>query len=216
MAKKARTESLPVIAFSSLPDNVAVVVPNNEALDFSFGDLTHDFVSTPVPGNDMVTRGFDSFFTDTPFNIVPVHETSDVSSDEENPTNKSLPVHIPTSPLSTDGLSSVASPECVLKTEDVNSSSKTDAGLTQKRQTDRAARNRESSRRAREKAKNRFRALENDNIVLREMVRRMRIQNESLITQVDRANDLQQSCTMCRYNTAMSQQPGGTAPALRG
>lgn len=72
----------------------------------------------------------------------------------------------------------------------------------QKRQADRAARNRESSRRAREKAKNRFRNMEMENFNLRDMVRNLRLQNEYLQAQYERATAIQHSCHSCRYKFA--------------
>lgn len=74
--------------------------------------------------------------------------------------------------------------------------------MYQKRQAERAARNRESSRRAREKAKHRFRSLELDNFNLRETVRQLRMQNELLQGQYERISVIQQSCHVCRYKSS--------------
>lgn len=74
-----------------------------------------------------------------------------------------------------------------------------------KRQADRAARNRESSRRAREKAKTRFRNLELDNYNLRETVRNLRMQNDYLHAQLEHNSAVQQSCQNCRCKTTALQ-----------
>lgn len=79
--------------------------------------------------------------------------------------------------------------------------------LFQRRQAERAARNRESSRRAREKAKHRFRTLEMDNFNLRETVRTLRMQNEYLHAQFERLASIQQGCHICRYKTVAIPPP---------
>lgn len=79
--------------------------------------------------------------------------------------------------------------------------------LFQRRQAERAARNRESSRRAREKAKHRFRTLEMDNFNLRETVRTLRMQNEYLHAQFERLASIQQACHICRYKTVAIPPP---------
>lgn len=77
----------------------------------------------------------------------------------------------------------------------------------EKRMADRAARNRESSRRAREKAKQRLRALENQNHSLLDMVQYFRSQNEALFSQLHRARTMQQNCSMCSYNNGGQTPP---------
>lgn len=85
--------------------------------------------------------------------------------------------------------------------------SKISQEIFQKRQAERAARNRESSRRAREKAKHRFRTLEMDNFNLRETVRTLRMQNEYLQAQFERLASIQQGCHICRYKTVVVSPP---------
>lgn len=85
--------------------------------------------------------------------------------------------------------------------------SKLSQELFQRRQAERAARNRESSRRAREKAKHRFRTLEMDNFNLRETVRTLRMQNEYLHAQFERLASIQQGCHICRYKTVAIPPP---------
>lgn len=214
-SKKPRLDPIPTIAFSSLSEDVSVEVPHQDALDFSFGELTQEFVSTPVPGNEILTNGLESFFSDTPVNALMLKQTSQKPSDEEKKADKPSSDKIPFTTLRPGSPSSAISSDCEQKPAPVKQFSNIDTESFQKRQADRAARNRESSRRAREKAKNRFRALETDNMALRDMVQRLRMHNEHLITQLDRVTIMQQSCTMCRYNAAMAQQPGCRDTTLR-
>ncbi len=81
----------------------------------------------------------------------------------------------------------------------------------EKRMADRAARNRESSRRAREKAKQRLRALENQNRSLLDMVQHFKLQNEQLYSQLHRAQAIQQNC-MCSFN-ASAVMNGAAVPS---
>lgn len=221
--KKQRLDPEAALNFNALTEEVSVEIPVTYPIDFNFSELAHEFVSTPVPGNEISSHTFESFFTDPPLNTIPSHETSEISSDNDKPdcntnsksskskSSESTAAKVASSPVSSDSQDKPGE-------EPSSSPTKNQSDPHQKRQADRAARNRESSRRAREKAKNRFRALESDNMALREMVRRFRMQNEHLLTQLDRANVMQQSCTMCRYNAAMAQQPNcqpSSSSALR-
>lgn len=206
LAKKQRTEPIEAIPFSPLHEEVAVDVVPSYSIDFNFGELAHEFVSSPVAGNDLPVHGFDSFFADTPLNILSVNETSELSSDEEKREVQAKVDEEPSTWVCQEVMRQEASPESVQNSSSVVSDPKSEADSNQKRQADRAARNRESSRRAREKAKNRFRMLENDNRALQEMERRLRTQNDHLIAQLNRAQVMQQSCPMCKYNAAMAQQ----------
>lgn len=228
--KKPRTDGNTNITFASLTeeDPVELKLPTAEDVEFNFGELAHEFVSTPVPGN------YDYLFGDLPMNIVPVNEVSDVSDEEKSsagannskqedgltggnaeaePVAPAVPQH-EQAPMQT-GCVTRGTGECPSTTNTTNTntapSEEANSGSANeesnlKRQADRAARNRESSRRAREKAKSRLRSLEADNMALRDMVRRFKMQNDHLLTQLDRASVMQQSCTMCRYNAAMAQQ----------
>jgi len=196
--KKPRTDAPSAISFPTVTEDAPVELQQSYPVEFNFGELAHEFVSTPVPGNDLNANAFDSLFSDIPLNIVPVNYVSDVSDEEKPVTVKAESQVVPSSPLSSENNAE--------KSDATNSSSQNDDS-NQKRQADRAARNRESSRRAREKAKSRLRSLEADNMALRDMVRRFKMQNDHLLSQLERTNAIQQSCTMCRYNAAMVQQP---------
>lgn len=192
----------------------------------SFGELTQDFVSSTVPGVDLPANCFDTFFRDVNIDIVPMINESDISTQQNNNTIKTTTVttntintntitkenkqeksdtlipELPSSPLSSGGMSKPNDDNPV----SLPSSSQKSIDGSQKRQADRAARNRESSRRAREKAKTKVKNLESDNMGLNEMVRRLQVENAHLLSQLERANVLQQSCTVCRYHAALSQQ----------
>lgn len=66
--------------------------------------------------------------------------------------------------------------------------------IQRKRQLDRAARNRESSRRAREKAKRRFRQMEIENIHLHQVIQALQIQNKQLHQQLNSNIRLKTNC----------------------
>lgn len=66
--------------------------------------------------------------------------------------------------------------------------------IQRKRQLDRAARNRESSRRAREKAKRRFRQMEIENIHLHQVIQALQIQNKQLQQQLNSNIRIKTNC----------------------
>lgn len=68
----------------------------------------------------------------------------------------------------------------------------------QKRLEERAARNRESSRRAREKVKTRLRTMEEEIENLRDLVRTLRRRDEYMRAQCEQAVTLRQACEVCR------------------
>lgn len=111
--------------------------------------------------------------------------------------SQSLPIS--TSPVSSTPSRTIDS--STMKKDDQIPGDTTDLDqFHEKRMADRAARNRESSRRAREKAKQRLRALETHNRSLLDMVQHIRLQNEQLYSQLQRARAIQQNC-MCSFNT---------------
>lgn len=206
LSKKQKIESEPLVSFSSLHDGVAAEATSVFNIDFSLGELTPELSSSKSghEGNGQVSG---SIFLDMGVKAVPCTETSEVSSDEDNAEAKAQSGSAPFSPHSDEAPPFVEGSLPAQKKADTISNRKNDNGLSQKRQADRAARNRESSRRTREKAKIKFKALESDNITLRDMVRSMTVQNEHLLAQLNRAHVMQQSCPMCKYNDAMDQQP---------
>jgi hypothetical protein len=85
----------------------------------------------------------------------------------------------------------LASPEPVSDLQGSDSTGPED-GETSRRLADRAARNRESSRRAREKAKGRLKSLEAEVLVLRDHCRRYKMQMDALAQQAARGQ-----CGVC-------------------
>jgi len=83
----------------------------------------------------------------------------------------------------------------------------------EKRMADRAARNRESSRRAREKAKQRLRMLESQNRMLLETLQNFKIENQELHYQLNRTQSIQQNCSMCSFAAANSRGSPGQCMA---
>lgn len=160
---------------------------------FEIGDLAADFPSVSGIQTDEVgvLPILDSLLVDMP-SVCTVEQASEVSS-EENYTG--------------DGhLQSSSEHELMgarqLQEPDPKSKKLCSQGgeeSQEKRIADRAARNRESSRRAREKAKLRLRSLEDDKRSLLEMIHHLKMQNEDLYAQLS-ARTLQQTCSKCSYN----------------
>lgn len=194
--KKLKPEPSSVL-FSAMNDGTSDATPSY-TVGINLTDLTQEFVPAGVNSHEITANGFDSFFADVPLNIIPVNETSEVSSEEDKaPSDSNKQIQ---RPHLNQILSSAVTAESAQKQKSkATVDQKSTVDSNQKRQADRAARNRESSRRAREKAKNKFRALERENVNLKELVQALKIQNQHLMAQSERLRLMQQSCPMCKY-----------------
>lgn len=199
-AKRYKTDPIQAglsSCLTSIADATTIEIQSGSAGDMFGFDLASDFASSGTVGGDMPGSfiGLDSFLMDAPAMALDRH-SSQVSTDDDDDTTRLEYSTIPSSPVNSEDLLS-----------DHLSKSVTQTGIDahRKRQADRAARNRESSRRAREKAKHRVRSLESENMELRAKLGQFKMQNEHLISQLYRSQAMQQACTMCRFNAALVQ-----------
>lgn len=196
------------ILFSGLSEDT-VDGGQPESIGMPFGDLTQDLIPSVAPSHEMNPQTFEPLFHDIPY-VLPINETSEISSDEDKTRTDSSKnkIQFPSCQVRPSAVTAVSSQHISPQKEEVKLSggAKSAMDTNQKRQADRAARNRESSRRAREKAKKKFRALERDNINLHELVRELRLQNQHLVAQVDRLQLMQQSCPVCKFTTMAHHQ----------
>lgn len=183
-----------------------------DSLDF--GDIVTDFAS------DTTHPILDTFLMDLPIAESDAAQQREANSQASTLCDASDSLPTSTSPVSSPvssgsppakvaslNVSESSSPPC--SSEDLHGGLEKDkehdgdaSSFHEKRLADRAARNRESSRRAREKAKQRLRALENQNRSLLDLVQRYKMENEELYSQLHRARTLQQGCSMCSFNAA--------------
>lgn len=194
-SKKPRVEPCP-ISFSTMSDQAVVGAP--VPIDLAFDELAHDFINSSAIPTHSKDTSFDPLFDDTSLDILPLQETSDVSSDESKNERNNQQDKIAFSARSTTG-----EPQEKNLVSSRHPFPAKDEDSLKKRQAERAARNRESSRRAREKQKSRFRALESGYLALQETVQRYKLQNEHLQSLIDRARLVQQSCPVCSYNCTL-------------